>query len=237
MKTTSQHSRVIYQTKAKGVLYTYWYSFIILVLVYNDLSKLSALFPTFRFFLRVARCISLIRIDIPPSVTVIDDFAFSYCTALEEVVLHEGLQRIGGSAFIGCWSLIHSVIPHSVTAIGENAFNGCAVSILVGPHFRKHNYRILRGGSSNFKGHFLYSNKFRGLVPKTVTHVLIHYSVESLSRNSFYCYTALVEVVLHDGFRSIQDNAFSGCKSLVRIVIPASVTYIGSYAFSRCKGL
>ena len=50
MKTTSQHSRVIYQTKAKGVLYTYWYSFIILVLVYNDLSKLSALFPTFRFF-------------------------------------------------------------------------------------------------------------------------------------------------------------------------------------------
>jgi hypothetical protein len=184
-----------------------------------------------------ARCISLIRIDIPPSVTVIDDFAFSYCTALEEVVLHEGLKTIGGSAFIGCRSLIHIVIPRSVTAIGENAFNGCAVSILVGPHFRKHNYRILRGGSSNFKGHFLYSNKSRGLVPKTVTHVLIHYSVESLSRNSFYDYTALVEVVLHDGFRGIADNAFSGCKSLVRIVIPASVTYIGSYAFSRCKGL
>ena len=71
-----------------------------------------------------ARCISLIRIDIPPSVTVIDDFAFSYCTALEEVVLHEGLKTIGGSAFIGCRSLIHIVIPRSVTAIGENAFNG-----------------------------------------------------------------------------------------------------------------
>ena len=127
-----------------------------------------------------ARCISLIRIDIPPSVTVIDDFAFSYCTALEEVVLHEGLKTIGGSAFIGCRSLIHIVIPRSVTAIGENAFNGCAVSILVGPHFRKHNYWVPLGGSSNFKGHFLYSNKSRGLVPMTVTHVLIHYSVGSI---------------------------------------------------------
>ena len=39
MKTTSQHSDVIYQTKAKGMLYTYWHSFMILVLVYNGLTK------------------------------------------------------------------------------------------------------------------------------------------------------------------------------------------------------
>ena len=38
MKTTTQHSDVIYQTKAKGVLYTYWHSFIVLVFVYNDLT-------------------------------------------------------------------------------------------------------------------------------------------------------------------------------------------------------
>jgi hypothetical protein len=38
MKTTSQHSHVIYQTKAKGMLYTYWHSFIVLVLVYSDIT-------------------------------------------------------------------------------------------------------------------------------------------------------------------------------------------------------
>ena len=55
--------------------------------------------------------------------------------------------------------------------------------------------------------------------------------------NSFYYYTALVEVVLHDGLRSIGANAFSGCKSLVHIVIPATVTSIGDKAFCECKGL
>ena len=58
MKTTSQHSDVIYQTKAKGMLYTYWHSFIVLVFVYIDItcivvreavlekwSELSASFP------------------------------------------------------------------------------------------------------------------------------------------------------------------------------------------------
>ena len=141
----------------------------------------------------------------------------------------EGLNKIGRKAFLKCSSLLHVDIPHSVTDVCNTAFNGCAVSILVGPHFRKHNYLVLLEGSSNFKGHFLYSsNKSRGLVPMTVTHVLIHYSVGSIPNNSFYCYTALVEVVLHDGLRSIGANAFSGCKSLVRIVIPASVTSIES---------
>ena len=56
MKTTSQHSDVIYQTKAKGMLYTYWHSFIVLVFVYIDITcivvreaTLEKLKRTFRF--------------------------------------------------------------------------------------------------------------------------------------------------------------------------------------------
>ena len=56
MKTTSQHSDVIYQTKAKGMLYTYWHSFIVLVFVYIDITcivvreaALEKLKRTFRF--------------------------------------------------------------------------------------------------------------------------------------------------------------------------------------------
>jgi hypothetical protein len=38
MTTTSQHSYVIYQTKAKGMLYTYWHSFKVLAFVYIDIT-------------------------------------------------------------------------------------------------------------------------------------------------------------------------------------------------------
>jgi hypothetical protein len=56
MTTTSQHSDVLYQTKAKGVLYTYWHLFIVWVFVYNDITcivvretVLEKLKRTFRF--------------------------------------------------------------------------------------------------------------------------------------------------------------------------------------------
>ena len=207
-----------------------------------------------------ARCISLTRIDIPPSVTVIDVEAFLGCTNLVTVVLHEGLKRIGRSAFSGCRSLLHIDIPHSVTAIGDHAFRGCAIKILVGPY---HNPLLLtRGYKTNEvslaamkkyylytpsfttnevtlaanKGYYLYTDEQR-CVPKTVTHVLIHRSVESLHDRAFLNCTALVEVVLHNGLRSIGNSAFNGCSSLASIIIPPSVTSISDIAFNRCTGL
>ena len=73
-------------------------------------------------------CSSLSRIEIPPSITSIDDFAFNGCTALVRVVLHEGLNKIGDRAFLKCSSLLHVDIPHSVIDVCNTAFNGCAVT-------------------------------------------------------------------------------------------------------------
>ena len=207
-----------------------------------------------------ARCISLTRIDIPPSVTEIDIEAFLGCTNLVTVVLHEGLKRIGRSTFSGCRSLLHIDIPHSVTAIGDHAFRGCAIKILVGPY---HNPLLLtRGYKTNEvslaamkkyylytpsfttnevtlaanKGYYLYTDEQR-CVPTTVTHVLIHRSVESIHYRAFAQCTALVKVVLHDGLRSIEKQAFASCSSLTSIIIPPSVTSISDNAFIRCTGL
>ena len=207
-----------------------------------------------------ARCISLTRIDIPPSVTVIEIEAFLGCTNLVTVVLHEGLKRIGRSTFSGCRSLLHIDIPHSVTAIGDHAFRGCAIKILVGPY---HNPLLLtRGYKTNEvslaamkkyylytpsfttneitlaanKGYYLYTDEHK-CVPKTVTHVLIHRSVESIHYRAFAQCTALVKVVLHDGLRSIEKQAFVLCSSLTSIIIPPSVTQICDYAFRGCTAL
>lgn len=76
----------------------------------------------------MASCKSLKSVIIPKSVENIGDYAFQSDTALEKVVLNEGLKTIGGAAFMGCDSLHEITIPKSVTliqpyAIGYSHYN------------------------------------------------------------------------------------------------------------------
>ena len=54
--------------------------------------------------------------------TVIDDKAFAYHGAIEEVVLPEGLVRIGDGAFRVCRNLHSVTVPDSLEALGTDAF-------------------------------------------------------------------------------------------------------------------
>jgi len=51
--------------------------------------------------------------------------AFHRCTNLRDVVLTNGLQRIGQYAFSGCSSLVNITIPSTLVEIGHNAFSRC----------------------------------------------------------------------------------------------------------------
>jgi hypothetical protein len=70
---------------------------------------------------------SLIRIDIPASVRLIESSAFSGWSGLKEVIFEaeSHLRRING--FKGCGSLILMNIPASVEFIGSLAFSGRAL--------------------------------------------------------------------------------------------------------------
>ena len=68
---------------------------------------------------------ALERINIPPSVRAIEDFAFSYCSALTTAILNDGLEEIGGWAFSEC-TLVRIDIPPSVRAIKQGAFEDCS---------------------------------------------------------------------------------------------------------------
>lgn len=69
------------------------------------------------------RC-NLSGIQIPSSVEIIGELAFSSCTNLKYVVLSDGLNNIAKNAFSG--SAIESLtVPASVTNISDNAFSNC----------------------------------------------------------------------------------------------------------------
>ena len=71
-------------------------------------------------------CTALESVDLSEasSLTTIKT-SFPGCTGLENVVLNEGLQTIGGSAFNHCESLKSIHIPSTVTEIGSWCFEDC----------------------------------------------------------------------------------------------------------------
>ena len=58
-------------------------------------------------------------------VTAIGGSAFSVCSALQSVILPEGLQTIGGSAFYVCSALQSVTFPQGLQTIGDYAFERC----------------------------------------------------------------------------------------------------------------
>ncbi len=101
-------------------------------------------------YMAVADCKNLQAIDIPATVTDIDDSAFENCRSIETLTFGgqqpanaphskvetpfmaspqasqtSALQRIGNWAFYNCHELQHLEIPEGVTEIGAAAFYGC----------------------------------------------------------------------------------------------------------------
>ncbi|WP_295617987.1 S-layer homology domain-containing protein [uncultured Intestinimonas sp.] len=56
-------------------------------------------------------------VTVPGSIKEIPDRLFADCTALQEVVFREGVERLSKATFLGCSSLTKIVIPASVTEI------------------------------------------------------------------------------------------------------------------------
>jgi len=67
----------------------------------------------------------VVKVRVHPSIVEVEDFSFRHCKHLKEVVLNEGITKIGDQAFIGCTSLESITLPSTVTEIGVFAFTGC----------------------------------------------------------------------------------------------------------------
>ena len=70
-------------------------------------------------------CSSLTSIEIPNSVTSIENSAFYGCSSLTNVTIGNSVTTIGNNAFANCSSLTSITIPNSVTSIENYAFSGC----------------------------------------------------------------------------------------------------------------
>ena len=197
-------------------------------------------------FFRYEGEIATKHITVPDTVKNIDNFAFYYCTSLEQADLPQGLMYIGRDAFANCDKLYKADIPDKVKEIGKSAFENTAISHVVLPDTLT---GLLTGlGERAFFGcEALQSAK----LPSNLTKIPLEFfggcvslgsaeipdTVTFIGRDAFRNCTGLEEIKLPDGLTEISEGAFEGCISLKALEIPDTVKYIGESAFADCRSL
>ena len=205
-------------------------------------------------------CIVLDNIDVPATVSKIDDLVFNGCIKLKNIELHDGLKKIGKSAFKNCHSLTNIFIPVSVTII-NSPFRGCdsLKTIKVDP---KNKYYKSEPNKREGNDHVLFNKNKSVIIAypassrevqydipdsvvvisdwafcecKKLNRVTIPDSVHEIGEGAFYNCALLDEVEVPDSVVKIDDCAFRGCSHLERVVIPSSVKELGWGIFDGCE--
>ena len=183
-------------------------------------------------------CTSLSSVDIPDSVTSINEDVFYRCTSLTSVTIGSGVTSIKNSVFRECSSLTSIVIPDSVTGISSNVFSDCSslTSVTIGSGFTSI-------GVASFTGCGQFTLTINSNIPEkafsnsSVKSVTIGNGVTTIGLSAFSGCTGLTTVTIGNSVTSIGESAFQRCSGLTSVDIPNSVTTIGDYAFYQCTSL
>ena len=134
-----------------------------------------------------------------------------------EVVVPEGITRIGYDVFAGNSSLTKVTLPDSVQYIEEFAFYSCtSLSSINVPS------SLISIGNNAFQSCKFYEFT----LPDTVV---------SIGKSAFQSCRSLLAIEIPEGVTRIEDDTFYYCDNLESITLPDTLTYIGDRAFYQCN--
>jgi hypothetical protein len=176
-------------------------------------------------------------------VTKIGDYAFWYCDETKQFTLPSTLTTIGNSVFEGCSDIETIIIHDNIETIGSEAFYNCTslTSATIGSG-------ITSIGDSAFLGCSKLVSVSLGKSLKTIgnsafrecvklTGVVIPNNVTTIGSYVFYNCDALTEMIIPSQVTAINEYAFYDCDNLQSITIGKRVTTVGQYAFFSCDKL
>ena len=173
-----------------------------------------------------SNCTNLSYISLP-YYTNIKPYAFSNCKNLKNVrkssstraAMTEESAEIGAFAFSGCENL-ESFDLKNVGMIGEGAFSNCS---------SLDNISIPEGISIIEDTAFFDCSNLKSIdIPKSVTEI---------SDGAFSGCTSIQNIDIPDNISRIGSQSFSGCSSISNLTIPEDIKMIGESAFSNCTSL
>ncbi len=169
-------------------------------------------------------------IEIPNSVTKIEDYAFFRCAEVTSIRIPNGVTEIGNLAFYGCTKLIFIDVDkdnQKYTSVDGVLYNKNITTLIRCPE-GKTLIEIPNSVTSIGDMSFCASKLMSVEIPNNVT---------SIGIAAFMYSTNLLLVEIPNSVTSIAKEAFRDCSSLTSIIIPNSVTEIGSSVFYGCTGL
>ena len=140
---------------------------------------------------------------LPPTIEIIEDYAFSKCINLQEVSLDSSITEIGSKCFEGCDNITSFTIEKSkIKEIKDYAFSG--MSKLTTFKIPSTVERIGRWAFSDCR---------------SLTSINIPNSVVSIGSDAFRYCSGLTSVTIPNSVKSIGNSAFSGCDGLTAVHI------------------
>ena len=147
---------------------------------------------------------SLIQIELPETLEIINEQVFASCSELTRVggLQNTKVTQILDDAFSGCSKLKNVIFPQTLLTLGGGAYSGC--SALTSVTF-----------NSNLKT--IGANAFEGCSSLSQLTAFEKTVVSSIGANAFKGCSSLVDVSLPNTIQTVGANAFANCSGLATI--------------------
>lgn len=166
-------------------------------------------------------------IVIPQSITEIPANAFRIDFANgTNLILHDGITKIGDSAFAGTRIKNEIDWPENLIFIEKNAFLGSGLNI--------RDFKLPASVKKIAVGSFMQNNISGELVLPDNMDILV-----GSGNNDYgvFAHNAIESVVVGDSYTFLGAGAFVACSRLQKVYLGKNIDYIGSRALARCQSI
>ncbi len=146
--------------------------------------------------------------------TVLGEYVFQKCTALESITIPEGWTSLGTSTFAECANVTKVIFPSTLKEINSGAFTSCSSLKSI---------EIPEGVEKVGSYAFYYCEGLESVsLPSTL---------RTIEDNAFDSCSALNTVDIKEGLETVGDWVFSGCLALPAVILPSTLTTLGTNVF------